>query len=49
MTVSSPNGAPPEEHLAEPEVNGSLHSVVSPTEKVTVPVGVGPDPLTVAE
>ena len=35
--------------MAVPEVKASLHSVVSPTEKVTVPVGVGPDPLTVAE
>jgi hypothetical protein len=46
---SDPPGAAVESHDAAPADRVPLHRVVAPMVKVTDPVGVVPDPLTVAE
>ena len=48
MIVSLPAGAKVEAHQPAPFDRATLHSLVVPTEKATVPVGV-PDPGATAE
>ncbi len=49
VTVSSPAGAFAALQDPDPFARVVVHSPVDPTEKVTVPVGVPPEEVTVAE
>ena len=49
VTLSVPAGAVVTMHEVLPLTKGTAHSVTEPVVKVTVPVGVPPDEVTLAE